>query len=135
MPQDLPNLTEHQIEIMKIIWDHPDVSVIEVAEMLSDRREVARNTVQTMLSRLSDKGWLRFRKVGNTYRYSATRSRKFMAKSMLNRLNTLVFEGSAEALISSLVDGEKLTPDEAKRIHQIIDRAETSRSNKHTRRS
>lgn len=123
MPE-LPALTEHQLEIMKIVWDRPDITVLEVTEELCKNRDVARNTVQTMLTRLADKGWLEFRKVGNTYRYSATRSKEVTAKSMLVRLGKLVFEGSTEAIIASLVDGEPLTKAEANRMREMIDVAE-----------
>ncbi len=121
----LPALTEHQLEIMKIVWDQPDITVLEVTDELSKNRDVARNTVQTMLTRLADKGWLEFRKVGNTFRYSATRSKNATAKSMLVRLSELVFEGSTEALIASIVDGEQLTKAEANRMREVIDAAES----------
>lgn len=120
----LPALTENQLEIMNIVWDQPDITVLEVTEKLSETREIARNTVQTMLTRLADKGWLKYRKVGNTFRYSATRSKNATAKSMLVRLSELVFEGSTEALIASLVDGEQLSKAEATRMRQVIDEAE-----------
>ncbi len=127
---DLPPLTENQVEIMKIIWEQPDITVLEVVEALAAERDLARNTVQTMMTRLADKGWLAYRKVGNTYRYSATQSRDETAKSMLNRLADLVFDGSAESLVSSLVDGEKLPPDEVRRIKAIIDSAEAKQKSK-----
>ena len=124
MSSKLPNLTDHQLEIMKIVWENPDITVIEVTEKIAETRQLARNTVQTMLTRLAEKGWLEYRKVGNTFRYSATQSRNATARSMLARLADRVFDGSAEALVSSLVDGKKLSPAEARRIKKIIDDAE-----------
>lgn len=129
MSDPLPELTDHQVDIMNIVWDCPDITVLEVVEKLSEKRDVARNTVQTMLSRLVDKGWLKYRKVGNTFRYTATKSRETTAKSMVSRLSDLVFDGSAEALIASLIDGQRLSKTEAERIKKLIDEAE-SRSRK-----
>ena len=55
----LPPLSEAQLEIMNGVWDHGEVTVAEVGKVLAGRRSVARNTVQTVLTRLEDKGWLR----------------------------------------------------------------------------
>lgn len=122
--EDLPELTGHQLEIMKIVWQQPDVTVIEVFEKVNKQRKVARNTIQTMLTRLAEKGWLKVRKVGNTFRYTATQTRKTTAKTILSRISELVFDGSSEALIASLVDGEKLSSADADRLRSVIDTAE-----------
>ena len=55
----LPPLSEAQLEIMNVVWDRGEVTVAQVWKILSTRRKVARNTVQTMLARLEEKGWLR----------------------------------------------------------------------------
>lgn len=134
MKNELPGLTDNQVEIMMVVWRSPDITVLEVWDELARTREIARNTVLTMMTRLSEKGWLSYRKVGNSYRYTATRSRQLTAKSMLDRLSDLVFEGSAEALVSSLIEGEKLSKEEAQRLKQIIDDAEKG-SKKRKKRS
>ena len=59
------SLSPAQLEIMNIVWDRGEVGVAEIWQELSSRRAVARNTVQTMLSRLHAKGWLRHRQDGN----------------------------------------------------------------------
>ena len=45
-------LSEAQQEIMEIIWDRGELSVSEVWDVLQERRDVARNTVQTMIVRI-----------------------------------------------------------------------------------
>jgi predicted transcriptional regulator len=48
-----------------------EVSVTEIWEVLSARRPLARNTVQTMITRLEENCWIRHRTLGKTYLYSA----------------------------------------------------------------
>ena len=56
---DVPDLSDAQIEIMSVIWDSPNgASVMDVWKTVSAGRQVARNTVQTTLVRLEEKGWL-----------------------------------------------------------------------------
>ena len=42
---------------MNIIWDRGEATVAEVWKTLSGRRKRARNTVQTTIARLEEKGW------------------------------------------------------------------------------
>ena len=64
-----PVLSDAQQEIMEIIWDRAEVSVSEVWEVLQERRNVARNTVQTMIVRIEEKGWIEHRSIGRTFVY------------------------------------------------------------------
>ena len=57
-PNELPSLSPGQLEIMDVVWRHGEATVAEVWKALSARRQVARNTVLTMLARLEEKGWL-----------------------------------------------------------------------------
>ena len=57
-PDELPSLSPGQFEIMDVVWRQGDVTVAEVWKTLSAHRQIARNTVLTMLTRLEEKGWL-----------------------------------------------------------------------------
>ena len=61
---DTSPLTAAQREIMEIVWARGEVTVAGVREALSAKRDVARNTVQTMMVRLEDRGWLTHREAG-----------------------------------------------------------------------
>ena len=52
-------LTPFQIEIMNLFWERGELGVAQVWKALAETRPIARNTVQTMLARLSERGWLR----------------------------------------------------------------------------
>ena len=123
----LPPLSAAQREIMDIVWQRPSVTVVEILESLNSRRrrkKVARNTVQTLMARMEDKGWLTHRVVGRTYVYTATYSKKAtMGKSVKSLMNS-AFGGSAEQLVNALLEDHRLSADEADRIREMIDAAE-----------
>ncbi len=123
----LPPLSAGQREIMDIVWQRPSVTVVEILESLNSRRrgkKVARNTVQTLMARMEEKGWLTHRVVGRTYIYTAIRSKKAtMGKSLKSLLNN-AFGGSAEQLVNALLEDHRLSSDEANRIREMIDAAE-----------
>ena len=116
-----PPLSEAQLQIMNVVWDRREVTVAQVWRELSDRRTVARNTIQTMITRLEEKGWLKHRSQGNTFWYSATCSRKVTLRRMLRRMADTAFGGSTAGMVMALLEGQSLSADEAERIQGMIE--------------
>lgn len=122
-----PPLSTAQREIMDIVWQRPSVTVVEILESLNSRRgkkNVARNTVQTLMARMEEKGWLTHRVVGRTYVYTATDSKKTALGNTVKSLMNSAFGGSAEQLVNALLEDHRLSAEEADRIRDMIDAAE-----------
>ncbi|MGA1237746.1 MAG: BlaI/MecI/CopY family transcriptional regulator [Limisphaerales bacterium] len=119
----LPPLSEAQMEIMREVWKRDEVTVTDVWTSLQRQRGVARNTVHTLMERLTQKGWLKRRFEGQTHYYSAASSRIDTMRDVVNRLVDTAFEGSAEGLVLTLFDGRMLTAAEASRIRALIEHA------------
>lgn len=117
-------LSEAQQEIMEIIWDRGEVSVSAVWDVLQERRDIARNTVQTMIVRIEQKGWIEHRSIGRTFVYKAVRPRTTSLRQRLHELMLTAGRGSAEALVTALLEDASLTKDAADRIRDMIDEAE-----------
>ena len=122
-----PPLSAAQLQIMNVVWDRGEAGVAEIWEELCKRRPVARNTVQTMLSRLQSKGWLRYRREGNTFVYSAAHPRRRVVGGLVSRLVDTAFAGSASSMVLSLIEDGRLSDDEARRIRELIDEAAKKR--------
>jgi BlaI family transcriptional regulator, penicillinase repressor len=120
---ELPTISDAQREIMNLVWDQGEVGVAEVWRILSARRPLARNTILTLITRLVDKGWLRTRRVGNAFRYTAAWPREKAQADELRRLVETVFDGSAEGLVMTLLEGGGLSPAESERIRAMIVKA------------
>lgn len=121
---DTSPLTPAQREIMQLVWDRGEVTVAEVRAALSTKRDVARNTVQTMMVRLEDRGWLTHREAGRTFVYSAGRPRKASLGAKVSQMVDRWFAGSPEEMVTALIEYRGLTPDEAERIREMIGNAE-----------
>ena len=93
-------------------------------KVLAKRRPVSRNTVSTMVTRLEERGWLRHRVVGGTYVYSAAHSREKVLSRLVHRLMDAAFDGSAEGLVLTLLEGGRLSADEVERIKDMVEKAE-----------
>jgi len=121
MAQAETKLTPAQLEIMNLFWEHGELGVAQVRQMLSSRRAIARNTVQTMLKRLADKGWLHARAQGNAFYFRAARPRKSTLRGMLGQLLDSAFGGSPSGLVMALMESRRISPAEARRIRELIE--------------
>jgi BlaI family penicillinase repressor len=127
MAQAETKLTPAQLEIMNLFWQHGELGVAQVRQMLSSRRTIARNTVQTMLKRLADKGWLHARAQGNAFVFRAARPRKSTLRGMLGQLLDGAFGGSPSGLVMALMESRRISPAEARRIRELIDGMQENR--------
>ena len=99
------------------------MTVTDVWTALSQRRQVARNTVLTLMDRLEKKGWLKRRADGQTHYYSAGSPRAATLGNVVRRLVDAAFAGSAEGLVLALLEGRGVSDEEARRIRRLIDEA------------
>ena len=126
-PKGPPPLSAGQVEIMNVVWDRDEVTVGEVWQVLSARRGITRNTVQTTMTRLEEKGWLKHRTVGQTFLYLAVHPRTSALGQMVEHLVESAFEGSAEGLVMALLQGRGVSDEEARRIEKMIRDARPAR--------
>jgi BlaI family penicillinase repressor len=119
----LPALSEAQLEIMECIWERGEVTVTNVWNVLAGRRQVARNTVLTLMDRLEKKGWLKRRAEGQTHYYTSAVPRAATLGGVVRRLVDSAFGGSAEGLVLALLEGRGVSDEEALRIRLLIDNA------------
>lgn len=122
--RDAAPLTDAQREIMEVVWQQGEVTVSEVRNALASRRDLARNTVQTMMVRLEERGWLKHRENGRTFVYSAKVPRTTSLGAKVSQMVDRLFAGSPEDMVTALLEYRGLTQDEARRIRQMIGQAE-----------
>lgn len=124
---EMPRLSESQREIMEIVWERGEVSAVEVREILAKRRDLAKNTVRTLLERMESKGWLKHREEGRTFIYSAAQPRETSIGQKIVEVVDHLCGGSPETLVTALLDYRGLRADELKRIRQLLDQAKAGK--------
>ena len=120
-------LTPAQLEIMNLFWEQGELGVAQVWKLLSARRKIARNTVQTMLTRLVERGWLLARPQGKAFCFRASRPRKSTLRRMVSQLLDTAFDGSASGMVMALLEARRLSADEAQHIRTLIDRSQEAK--------
>ena len=113
-------LTDAELRIMRVLWARPESTTMDVVNAIVDP-PLARNTVMTVLGVLERKGYVKHRTEGRTFIYSAVIAQGAASGSALESVLTRFFDGSAEALVSKLLDSKKISTADRKRLQKMID--------------
>lgn len=107
---------------MEVLWEKGAATVGEVVEALPKKLDLAYNTVLTTLRILEEKGYVRHSKPKDERKFVFTPvvSREQASHSALRHLLHRFFGNSAEALVLNLLEDEKLSEAERKRIRDLL---------------
>jgi BlaI family transcriptional regulator, penicillinase repressor len=111
--------TDRELDVMTVLWAAGSATVPEVRERL--RENFAYNTVLTVLRVLEEKGYVRHEEEGRAYRYIPTVDRETAGTTALRRMLDTVFGGSPELLLTNLVNDQKLSAAELKKLRSLLD--------------
>jgi BlaI family penicillinase repressor len=121
MKTKIRNLTEQELEIMKVVWERKASTVREVYEVLRERKTVAYTTVMTMMNILESKGHLVKRPEGRAFVYEPSQARTQVVSGMVQDFVDRVFDGAAQPLILSLIKERKLSKRDLEEISRLIE--------------
>ena len=115
-------LTPLETLIMGAVWSLSKATVRDVQEHLKPVKSMAYNTVLTVMRILRDKGFLTSEREGRSDVYRPLVTREQMGRRSLHEVLDRFFAGSAEALVSQLLDSGNLSEDEIIAIRREVDR-------------
>lgn len=107
---------------MDIIFRLKEATAADVMDNLPEAPSYS--AVRAMLRILEDRGYLRHRREGPRYVYSATIERERAQSSALERVVNTFFEDSVPATVAALLNmSENLSSDELDRLTKLIEKA------------
>jgi BlaI family penicillinase repressor len=120
-------LSKLEFQVMEILWANKEASIRQIQEALakkdSTKRSHAYTTIQTMVYRLEDKGFVRrVRKVENFHVFAAVIIRDKAQKRLLDDLLGF-FGGSGKLVVSHLIEKGELTLED---VHEAEDLLKSS---------
>ena len=118
----LSRLGETEMEVLHHVWAAGEASVADVHASILKSRRVAYTTVMTVMKKLVRKGFLHCDSSGSRYLYTPARPPAQVRQELVQDLLDQVFDGSAAALVQTLVRGETLSADESAEIQALLAR-------------
>src|SRR5262249_55219924 len=113
-------LTDHELQIMKVIWSRGSATVRDVYEELLKRRKIAYTTVMTVMGVLEQKGRLKKSANNRAYVYTPTQPQNEVVKGMVRDFVSRVFNGMAKPLLVSMLEDGKITEDEIDDLKKLL---------------
>lgn len=110
------------MEVLKVLWDEGPLTVRALNEVLRGRRRRwAYTTVQTLLARLKEKGYVSRdeRGVAHVFRPAVTRDK--WLRWRLRELADQVCGGAATPLMMNLVKGNRFSAEDIESFQRILD--------------
>jgi predicted transcriptional regulator len=109
-----------QLAIMQVLWERGEATVADVRDALQDERPLAYTTVATMLSKLERDGRVSHRNDGRVHIYRPLLQQEKVSRLMVVDLAQRLFRGDVAAMVSQLLDGSDITPEELSRLKKLI---------------
>ena len=75
-PAKLPQISDAEWEVMKVLWDRTQASAQDVIDALATQKTWSPQTVKTLLKRLTEKGALAYESEGRRFIYRPAVSRE-----------------------------------------------------------
>jgi predicted transcriptional regulator len=111
-------LGDRELDIMGVLWDLGSGTVAEVRAKLPV--DLAYTTVLTILRNLEAKELVSHTAEGKAHRYVPRVARTAARRNALTRVLDKLFHGSPEQLVAQLVQDEKLSAQDLKRLHTLL---------------
>lgn len=116
----LPQISEAEYEVMKIIWKYAPISTNEVIEKLTNVSKWSPKTIQTMLLRLLKKEALTYEKSSRVFIYSPlVQQDQYLdmeSSSFLNRF----YDGTLNSMVLNFIEKDKLSDEDISELQSIL---------------
>ena len=120
------DVTEAELAVLRVLWDEGPRSVREIADIHTQQGTPTQAaTIQKLLERLEDKGWVERDRSGSVQRFIATADRDDLIARRLSGIAEELCEGSMTPLLSHLVQSERLTKKDKQALRDLIDRLDS----------
>ena len=118
---------ERELALLRWVGEQGGASVGEAAEGFGAGEGLARSTVQTMLERLHEKGFLRRRRQQGVYRYTAAQGSGELLHGLVRSFVEGTLGGSLSPFVAYLVEESAASPAERAALEQLVERLEERR--------
>jgi len=123
------HLTNAELAVMDLLWNSKDrLTARRIREVLyPDASKSQHGTVQRLLQRLEEKGFVERDRELSIHFFSATISRQHYAGHQLELLAEKLTAGSFTPLLTHLVDQKKITCDEIDQVRAMLNKQQGGR--------
>jgi len=115
-------LTDAELAVMELLWEEDRLTARDIRERLyPDASKPQHGTVQKLLERLEDKGYVNRDRTHSLHFFSAAVSRQEYAGSQLESLASKLTGGSLAPLITHFIEQKRISREDIEQLRAILD--------------
>ena len=116
----LPQITEAEYEVMKILWKYAPINTNEITEKLLATSSWSAKTIQTLIKRLVNKGALAYEKNSRVFVYTPlVKESEYISQESNSFLNRY-YDGDITAMLSAYIENDKLSETEIETLRSLL---------------
>src|SRR3954470_15049407 len=118
----LPQISDAEWDVMKVLWDRGEAAAQEVTEALAVERNWRPQTVKTLLNRLVKKGAAAYAEEGRRFIYRPKVSRDAVVRAESRSFLSRVFDGAVTPALVHFLKLGNLSRDDIDQLKRMLDR-------------
>ena len=127
----LPQISEAEFEVMKIVWKHAPISTNEITDKLLQTTSWSPKTIQTLIKRLVTKGALTYEKQSRVFVYTPVVKENEYIGQESNSFLKRFYGGNITAMVSAYLEDDKLSEAEIETLRGLLSKKDTKGDQKH----
>lgn len=115
-------LFDSELKVMDVLWKEGDTTAKQIAETLKEQVGWSKTTTYTLIKRCVDKGAIE--RIEPNYvchpLVTIEQARELETTELINKM----YDGAADQLVASILGRRNLSPEEIKRLKEIVSKLE-----------
>ena len=117
---DLPQISEAEFEVMKVVWKSAPINTNEITGQLLKTTSWSAKTIQTLIKRLVTKGALTYKKQGRVFVYTPLVKEDEYINQESNTFLKRFYDGDISAMLSAYLEKNQLSETEICHLRSIL---------------
>lgn len=116
----LPQISEAEFEVMKIVWKHAPISTNEITDILMKTTTWSPKTIQTLIKRLVTKGALAYEKQSRVFVYTPlVKQNEYIGQESTSFLDRY-YDGDITAMLSAYIEDDRLSETDIDKLRSLL---------------
>lgn len=116
----LPQISEAEFEVMKVVWKHSPISTNEITERLTKTTSWSPKTIQTLIKRLVTKSALTYEKQSRVFVYTPLVKESEYIRQESNSFLERYYDGDITAMLSAYIENDRLPKTEIDTLRSLL---------------
>lgn len=117
---NLPQISEAEFEVMKIIWKYAPINTNEITDKLAQTTNWSPKTIQTLIKRLVTKGALTYEKQSHVFVYTPVVKESEYIGQESNSFLKRFYDGDITAMLSAYIENDRLSETEIDSLRALL---------------